>query len=421
MMAVRSTRTAVVAAVAALVAALVMPLQPAAAASGTYAVTLTTSTPVVPYGGQATFRAAVTSGGAPASSVGVELSRTGPDGTAQLVGYATTDGAGIATFDSDEPTGHSTYVATAEFDDHSAPVAVDVAYVIQPLDQTSFFAPTLVSPVALPPGGRITLSGRIAPAGSTASLTVEQRFGTGPWQPLGTAPVAADGTFTIPLGARAKVGTWAVRATHPAEGALVAGGAQATARVTVTGIGKKSAWRPIAGTKSAPARWGTCKIGYRVNPRRMPPAGLADLHEAMRRITQASGIRFHYLGRTATVPSARYGGPGRNKIVVAWAPPAKSGGLLAPGIGGVGGTSRTSNRLLSGYLLINSAYSTTGDTGFGSGMPNGLVLMHELGHVVGLNHSPDQRQIMAPGSPLRAAVWGAADLTGLRKVGSRCR
>jgi hypothetical protein len=54
-------------------------------------------------------------------------------------------------------------------------------------------------------------------------------------------------------------------------------------------------------------------------------------------------------------------------------------------------------------------------------MPNGLILMHELGHVVGLNHSPDQHQIMASGAPLKASVWGAADLTGLHKVGSRCR
>ena len=47
--------------------------------------------------------------------------------------------------------------------------------------------------------------------------------------------------------------------------------------------------------------------------------------------------------------------------------------------------------------------------------------MHELGLVVGLNHSPDRRQIMYGSSYLPASVWGAADLRGLRKVGSRCR
>jgi hypothetical protein len=47
--------------------------------------------------------------------------------------------------------------------------------------------------------------------------------------------------------------------------------------------------------------------------------------------------------------------------------------------------------------------------------------MHELGDVVGLDHATDPRHIMAPGSPPPAAVWGAADLKGLRHVGSPCR
>ena len=110
--------------------------------------------------------------------------------------------------------------------------------------------------------------------------------------------------------------------------------------MTVTGSGKAAAWRPIAGTQANPARWGTCRIGYRVNERRMPATGLADLREAMRRVTQVSGIRFRYRGKTSVVPPG-YGGPGLNKIVVAWAPPKQSGGLLYPGVGGVGGTSRS--------------------------------------------------------------------------------
>ena len=47
--------------------------------------------------------------------------------------------------------------------------------------------------------------------------------------------------------------------------------------------------------------------------------------------------------------------------------------------------------------------------------------MHELGHVVGLGHSPDQHQVIAPSASLPAAVWSAADLRGLRTLGSRCR
>jgi len=405
----------------ALVATLVA-LPAASAAAAADAVTLSAAGPVLPYNA-VTLQARPTSAGAPAVGANVALWRTGSDGVEQFVDYAVTDGAGVAALTDRQPIGHATYTAKTDFPDQvvSAPVVLDVAFAVVPFEQTSFFAPTLLSPVAVPPGGRITLQGRIAPAGSTAPLTVEQRFGAGAWQPLGTVPVAADGTFTLPLGPRSQVGTWTVRATHPAEGALVAGAGEATTKVTVTGVGKRTAWHPIAGTRKAPARWGTCRIGYRVNERRMPATGMADLREAMRRVTQVTGIRFRYRGKTSTVPQGSYGGPGLNKMVVAWAPPAKSGGLLVDGVGGVGGTSRTSSRLLSGYVLMNSDYSDKAEAGFGAGQPLGLVLMHELGHVVGLDHATDAKQIMAPGSPLPAAVWGAADLNGLRHVGSRCR
>ena len=145
-----------------------------------------------------------------------------------------------------------------------------------------------------------------------------------------------------------------VRAGDPVEGGHGHGaGVGAGRRVAVPGsrrvVGRGDRHRRREGSRLAPdrrhranpARWGTCRIGYRVNERRMPATGLADLREAMRRVTQVSGIRFRYRGKTSAVPRRGYGGPGLNKIVVAWAPPKKSGGLLYPGVGGVGGTSQS--------------------------------------------------------------------------------
>jgi hypothetical protein len=379
-------------------------------------VTLTASRGAVAIGGEVTFVARVTVAGLPTEGVLVTLAQRRSDQTTFTdLGSLFTDAGGTAELVA-APDGTSEFVARVDDTDLAGPATSSPVTV-----QVSFAVRTVVSPVKIPPGGQLTVTTTVRPASPGAVVTFEERFGAGDWRVVGTGVQSSTGTVRLTLGRRSKVGTYALRVTRAGAGVLVAGVGEGRTVVTVTGEGRASAWRPIAGTKASPHRWGTCRIGYRVNPRRLPPTGMADLREALRRVTPVRRIRFRYDGRTSAVPRAGYSGPGLNKIIVAFVPPAKSGGLLFGPIAGRGGSSHVGTRIRSGYVIINTTYSNTADPGFGAGGPLGLVLMHELGHVLGLDHALDRKQVMEASAALPAAVWGAADLRGLRKVGAHCR
>lgn len=365
----------------------------------------------VGFGDQVTLTATAGAWGAPAP-VSLQLyRRTAVDAAPVLVDETWAQG-GTATF-SDSPGEQAEYLVRSVAE-NSYGAAASPAVVVRVSSSVS----TVVSPIAVPPGGVVSLTARVQPAVPGATVVVQERFGTAAWRTVATPVMDADGRVRVTLGRRSKVGTYALRVTRPSDSRLVEGSGEGSTVVTVTGAGKGSAWRSLSGSKRRPSHWGTCRIGFRVNPKQMPAHGMSDLREAMRRVTQVSGMRFRYLGTTKRMPYAGDGRAGPNRITVAWGTMRQTKGLLPPGVAGVGGTSQfLGGRIVTGFLAISTSYARSAPAGFGEGSPHGMVLMHELGHVVGLDHPPDHRQVMNASSALPAAVWGAGDLTGLRTIG----
>lgn len=228
-------------------------------------------------------------------------------------------------------------------------------------------------------GTPVNVAGMVSPA--TESRTVYlQQHSSGAWRRVATTRTAR-GAFTLPLPTKT-TGTFTYRlaVTAGADGAS-AETRSITFRVTERPEdGNPEAYRFLTsgGTPAEPiARWNPCRdIGYRVN--------LAN---------------------------------------------STAGALTAAGQGGAQWYSaqdskgRPASMITEGYVVLNATMTLSG--GFGTGPEygwtgtRGQLLMHELGHAVGLDHPTikDKVQIMSPTMSSMPAVWGAGDRNGLRLVG----
>jgi hypothetical protein len=175
-----------------------------------------------------------------------------------------------------------------------------------------------------------------------------------------------------------------------------------------------------------PVRWPSCRrIELVVNPAGAPAGGIENLRAAVRAVAAASGLRVTLVGTTRVRPDPR-GWPGHLRpeptgwppVLVAWAVPGTS--ELADD-----GSSATTTPvsvettpghpvMVAGQVVVNLRQNYLYEGG-AAGLGTALFL-HELGHVLGLDHVADQREVM---NPVVGAVHtlGPGDLRGLHLAG----
>lgn len=179
------------------------------------------------------------------------------------------------------------------------------------------------------------------------------------------------------------------------------------------------------------ARWDPCRtIGYRVNARQATSGAIKDVKGAFTRLGQATGFHFVYRGTTTGIP--QNGGnswyPAGTQIVIAWARPSQSSMLRlysnAVGVGSaitsggyVNGDGTSVSRIIRGAVVLDSTRRYR--AGFGTGSTRGDLVLHELGHTMGLGHVNSSKQIMYPMVTSGLARLGRGDLGGLERHGAR--
>jgi hypothetical protein len=178
-----------------------------------------------------------------------------------------------------------------------------------------------------------------------------------------------------------------------------------------------------------PVTYNPCRpIHVVVNDDLAPSSADALLDSALARVSAVTGLRFIRDGRTDEMPSSgrpaedpgRYG-RGWSPVLVAWTTPEVDRGLEGRVVG-LGGSTRLSDpltgrvRYVTGTIALDTPAMRRVLERPDGALAARAILMHELGHVVGLGHVEDPGELMYDDNVGRTD-FGPGDLTGLAVLG----
>ena len=189
--------------------------------------------------------------------------------------------------------------------------------------------------------------------------------------------------------------------------------------------------------QQSPVAYDPCRpIHYVTYKRTMPPRGEQMVVDAIAAISTATGLVFINDGATDEEPSqnreafqrSRYGDRWA-PVLIAWSDPSRSpdlnkrligqGGSMYLDTGGAIPTDRRSKVYITGMLVLDGpSFATLEPAGkVSAGDVGRVIILYELGHLVGLGHVEDPKQVMYPSSSYDVTSLATGDLNGLAKLG----
>jgi hypothetical protein len=277
------------------------------------------------------------------------------------------------------------------------------------------------------PGGVVVVSGTVKDKGKTKrTVVLEQKIATG-WRKVAKVRSRRTGAYamTVPT-------SWFYSSrlrTRVVKTRRHRGDTSRARRLSVVPayvpMGSPETWAPLGGYGD---RFDPCRtLTYGINTSRATPdAGTVStgIHNAIALVSQATGVRFRFVGETGAMPLDEKFTRSEPTIVFAFTTDAESPHDLGPTTAARGGYDRTrwarDARGKRVYEALNGGvvYDLT-DTATMTPTQFQQLTLHELGHVMGLGHVAPTDQYMNPGPAFYdlPLAYQAGDLNGLSKVG----
>jgi hypothetical protein len=199
---------------------------------------------------------------------------------------------------------------------------------------------------------------------------------------------------------------------------------------TPAGPGKYEVIRTQPDAPNTPVAYDPCRpIHYVINPARAPRDAAALVQAAFARLQTATGLHFVDDGATSEPPRkarplyqpGRYNTTRWAPVLIAWsnenAYPDLAG--YVAGESGSAPVYAKANRLVyvTGQVVLD--YQDLSIAKVPDRSEARAVIMHELGHLVGLDHTSDRSQLMFSEAEFNVRTYGAGDLRGLALLGTQ--
>jgi len=178
-----------------------------------------------------------------------------------------------------------------------------------------------------------------------------------------------------------------------------------------------------------PVRVDPCRPAtWVLSPEGMPPLAREQLDAAIADISARTGIQFEFMGETderaefdRPIFQDRYG-EGYAPIIVGWSDGSTTSDLEGH-VSGVGGSTAIPGAygdqrfLRSGVVILDGPEMEPLLASTAGAQQVKAIMMHELGHVLGLAHVADASELMHETNDDQV-TWGAGDLQGLAIAGA---